>query len=176
MENKIRYIYYPRTAQPPPFTAEVVEIFESHIAEIGTVGLQNGLRSDAVLRELRPDLVDLGFNVEAGKKEDEKIKRPVFFGVQGEPTLRYEVDAYHPEWRCGLEVEAGRAWMGNAVYRDLVQAMVMVRVDTLILAVPNIYKYSSGSSTDFDKTKSVAEAIYGHSRVSLPYNLFLVGY
>jgi hypothetical protein len=32
-------------------------------------------------------------------------------------------------------VEAGRAWMGNAIYRDLLQALVMVQVDHLILAV-----------------------------------------
>ena len=94
-----------------------------------------------MLKTLRPDLVDIGFNVEAGKKRKEKIKRPVFFGERGEPTLKYEVDAYHPDWRCGMEVEAGRAWMGNAVYRDLIQAIVMVQVDILILAVANVYKH-----------------------------------
>src|SRR5215217_7900285 len=66
-----------------------------------------------------------------------KIERPVFYGENGIPTLRYEIDAYHPDWRCGLEVEAGRAWMGNAVYRDLIQAAVMVGVQHLCLAVSN---------------------------------------
>lgn len=54
--------------------------------------------------------------------------------------------------------------------------MVMVRVDVLVLAVPNLYKYSSGTSPDFEKSKSIAEALYGHSRVDLPYGLLLVGY
>ncbi len=30
--------------------------------------------------------------------------------------------------------------MGNAVYRDLIQALIMVQVDHLVLAVPNAYK------------------------------------
>ena len=88
----------------------------------------------------------------------------MFFGEYGIPTLRYQIDAYQPVWRCGLEVEAGRAWMGNAIYRDLVQALVMVQVDHLVLAVSNIYKYQSGgkaaSSTDYKNTCAVAEALY----------------
>ena len=86
------------------------------------------------------------------------------------------MDAYHEDWNCGLEIEAGRAWQGNAIYRDLIQAMVMVRVDVLALAVPNLYKWKTGSNPDFAKTKSVAEALYGHSRVDLPYGLLLIGY
>jgi hypothetical protein len=54
--------------------------------------------------------------------------------------------------------------------------MVMVRVDILALAVPNLYKWKGGSNPDFEKTKSVAEALYGHSRVDLPYGLLLIGY
>ena len=81
-----------------------------------------------------------GFQVEKGKVREQKIERPVFFGENGVPALRCQIDAYHPGWRCGLEVEAGRAWMGNAIYRDLIQALVMVQVDHLVLAVSNIYK------------------------------------
>ena len=77
-------------------------------------------------------------------------------------------------------MEAGRAWMGNAVYRDLIQAMVMVQVDHLILAVPNIYKYQSGGkaarSTDYQNTRDVAEALYSHTRLKLPYGLTVIGY
>lgn len=176
MENKINHIYFPRTEPPPSYTGALVSAFKHHLAEIGTLGQEDGLRSDEVLGTLRPDLKDVGFDVEEGKKRDEKIKRPVFFGEGGEPTLRYEVDAYHEEWNCGLEVEAGRAWQGNAIYRDLIQAMVMVRVAVLALAVPNLYKWKSGSNPDFEKTKSVVEALYGHSRVELPYGFLLIGY
>jgi hypothetical protein len=70
--------------------------------------------------------------------------------------------------------------MGNAVYRDLVQALVMVNVDHLVLAVANSYKYQSGgrsvSSTDYENTVSVASALYGHTRMRLPYGLTVLGY
>lgn len=70
--------------------------------------------------------------------------------------------------------------MGNAVYRDLIQALVMVDLDCLCLAVPQQYKYKSGGrlmhSCDFDNTRDVLDALYGHSRVQLPYGLLLVGY
>ena len=158
----------------------MVDVFRQHERRIGTVGLEKGLTSDDVLATVRSDLVALGFEVEAGKRAEERIRRPVFFGENGEPTLRYEIDAYHPGWRCGLEVEAGRAWMGGAIYRDLIQALVMVEVDTLVLAVPNAYKFkSSGRQTesrDYEKTVSVADALFGHSRMKLPYGLVVIGY
>ncbi len=118
--------------------------------------------------------------MESGKKRGQKIERPVFFGEDGLAELKYEVDAYHPAWRCGLEVEAGRAWMGNAVYRDLIQTLVMVQVDTLFLAIPNAYKYTSGRgsmvSQDYLRAKAVVEALYSHTRFQFPYGLVLLGY
>jgi len=148
---------------------------------IGTLHLKKGLTSNEVLAVLsREGLASLGFEVEAGKQKADKIQRPVFFGENGEATLTYEIDAYHREWRCGLEVEAGRAWMGNAIYRDLIQGLVMVQVDTLVLAVSNTYKYKSGGratgSPDYANTVSVAETLFGHSRMRLPYNLLIIGY
>ena len=57
---------------------------------------------------------------------------------------------------------------------------MMVEVDTLILAVANTYKYSTGGrqhfSADFNNTVRVAETLYGHSRFTLPYRLVVVGY
>jgi hypothetical protein len=157
-----------------------VEVFRKHSASIGTISLEKGLTSDGVLTCLKPDLLQLGFQVEEGKQAEHKIERPVFFGENGVPTLRYEIDAFHPQWGCGLEVEAGRAWMGNAVYRDLVQAMVMVGVEHLVLAVPICYKYNSaGRATQHDAYKatvSVADALYSHGRVKIPYSLTVVGY
>ena len=70
--------------------------------------------------------------------------------------------------------------MGNAIYRDLIQGLVMVQVDILILAVPNGYKYLSGVrptvSNDYDNTISVAESLFGHSRFHFPYRLIIIGY
>lgn len=178
--STIHYSNYPRTEAPPEFISQVIAIFKKHEEDISTIRLKKGLTSDKVLSKLRNGLVKIGFEVEAGKRKEEKIERPVFYGENGSPTLRYEIDAYHPLWKCGLEIEAGRAWMGNAVYRDLIQALVMVEVDYLTLAVPNAYKYKSYDrdvvSNDYDNTKSLVDALYGHSRFQLPYKLIVVGY
>lgn len=178
--SNVRFSSFPRTAPPPQFAFAVVNAFRLHEETICTRTLAKGLTSDEVLATLRADLIDLGFQVEQGKTSAGKIKRPVFFGENGVPDLQYEIDAFHPEWRCGLEIEAGRAWMGNAVYRDLVQALVMVELDHLILAVPNGYRYQSGGKTtvskDYENTCAVADALFGHSRMALPYHLVVVGY
>lgn len=66
------------------------------------------------------------------------------------------------------------------VFRDLFQAMVMVDVDHLCLAVPNVYRYRSSGKTVaskyYEKTVSVADALYSHGRVTMPYGLTVVGY
>ena len=177
---QLRFSTFPRTQTPPAFIAQVMDVFERHSAEIGTAQLDKGLTSDQALAVLRADLVGVGFDVEASKREKDKIKRPVFFGENAQPDLQYEVDAWHPKWRAGLEVEAGRAWMDNAVYRDLIQAVVMVEMDHLLLAVPQAYKYiTRGRATvsrDYENTISVAEALYGHSRITMPFSLCVIGY
>jgi hypothetical protein len=158
---------YPRTELPPPFAPQIAAVFQKHEPEVSTMDLKKGLTSDEVLALLRDDLGLLGFQVEGGKQRSAKIQRPVLFGENGLPELNYEVDAYHPDWRCGLEIEAGRAWMGNAVYRDLIQALVMVQVDVLALAVPNNFKYLTGGrgkvSYDYRNMVAVAETLFSHT-------------
>ena len=70
--------------------------------------------------------------------------------------------------------------MSNAVYRDLVQALVMVDMEYLILAVSQAYRYKSGgritTSHDYDNVVGVADALYAHSRVQMPFSLCVIGY
>ena len=177
---QVRFSTFPRTQTPPAFVAGVVDVFERHSGKIGTAQTEKGLKSDQVLAVLRPDLVVLGFDVEAGKRTEDKIKCPVFFDKNAQPELQYEIDAWHPEWRTGLEVEAARAWMGNAIYRDLIQALFMVEMDHLLLAVPQAYHYKSRerviTSKDYEKNLPVAQALYGHSRITMPFSLCVIGY
>ena len=179
-DTTIRFRSFPQTEAPPALAAQLAEVFRAHELQVATTHLTKGLTSDAVLHHLAVDLAALGFDVETGKRQDDKILRPVFFGENGVPTLQYEVDAYHSEWRCGLEVEAGRAWKGNAIYRDLIQGMVMSQVDILALAVPNQYRYKNKGrdsiSPDYDNACKVAEALFGHSRFTMPYKLIVIGY
>ena len=180
MDTTVRFTSFPRTLAPPGWVSNLVEIFRKHEPLICTIALSKGLESDPVLRILAPDLLTAGFIVEASKIRSKKIERPVFYGENGQPSLRYEIDAYHPQWKCGLEVEAGRAILGNAIFRDLFQAMVMTDVDYLCLAVPNIYKYNAKrrplTSKYYEKTISVADALYGHTRAKMPYGLIVIGY
>lgn len=175
----INFSTFPRTQAPPPFVQSVINVFKSHEPTIGTTH-QKGLKSNEVLAVLRPDLLDLGFEVEAGNKKIDKILRPVLFGPDAEPELEYEIDAWHPDWNAGLEIEAARAVKGNAIYRDLVQALVMVDMKHLFLAVAHSYRYrpsgKPAKSRDFDKTVKVANALYAHSRVVIPYSLCVIGY
>ena len=107
-ESTVRFSTFPRTEPPAIFVKDVVGVFRKHEKEISTESLPKGLKSDEVLKKLTPELVDLGFIIETSKKKVDKIERPVFYGENGVPTLRYEIDGYHPDWRCGLEIEAGR--------------------------------------------------------------------
>ncbi len=178
--SRIRFATYPRTEPPPEFAKSLVGVFARHEQAISTLDLSKGLTSDQVLATLAPDLIELGFAVETGKSAAAKVERPVFYGENGLPSLRYQIDGFHPEWRCGIEIEAGRAWMGNAVYRDLIQASLMVDLEHLCLAVPNAYRFKSGdraaTSHDYDNTRDVVDAIYGHSRLRMPYRLLVIGY
>jgi hypothetical protein len=163
--STIRYQTFPQTSAPPAFVESIISVMRRHEQDISTLSLRKGLTSDEFLRVIRDDLVTLGFNVEAGKNASSKISRPVLFGENGESIVNYEIDAYHAEWQLVLEVEAGRAWMGNAVYRDLIRACPMVGVKFLALAVPNSYKYSTSGrptiSKDYDNTKHLIETLYG---------------
>src|SRR3954453_18599866 len=134
-----------------------------------------------VLKVVAPGLDAIGFTVEQGKKKLGKLPRPVFFGDEGSFLRTYEIDAFEAAQGIALEVEAGRATMGNAIYRDLIQASLMLDARFLVLAVPVEYRYKSGNRTtrepSYAKTYSVVEAIYGSPRLKLPFEgLLLIGY
>ena len=90
-KSSIRYSSFPRTEPPPEFASELVDVFKTHEDAISTIDLQKGLTSDEVLAVLRSDLQSLGFDVEASKRKKDKILRPVFFGENGESTLKCHV-------------------------------------------------------------------------------------
>ena len=56
----------------------------------------------------------------------------------------------------------------------------MVELHHLLLAVPQSYRYNaSGRATvsrDYENTVSVAQALYGHSRIAMPFSLCVIGY
>jgi hypothetical protein len=50
-----------------------------------------------------------------------------------------EVDAFHDGHGIAVEVEAGRAWKGNAVYRDIVRTSLPLDARYMALLVPLAY-------------------------------------
>jgi hypothetical protein len=177
-----RWRYFPAYAAPPDWVAPLVSTFARVQAQIdSTVTHDKRMESDDVLRVLADGLARLGFVVEQGKKKTGKLPRPVFFGDEGAYLRTYEIDTFEPTHGIALEVEAGRATMGNAIYRDLIQASLMVDARFLVLAVPVEYRYMSKGKEmrepSYAKTYSVVEAIYGSPRLSLPFEgSLLVGY
>src|SRR3954447_11379201 len=116
-----RWSHFPRNVRAPAWVDPLVDVVREAELEISTSG-GAGLKSDAVLSRLAPGLSALGFTVEKGKNKADKIDRPVLFGDQGSTAVTMEVDAFHDVLGIAVEVEAGRSWNGNAVYRDLVRA------------------------------------------------------
>jgi hypothetical protein len=159
---------------------DVVAVFAEARANIDSVVVfEKRMESNDVLAEIAAGLVMLGFVVEQGKKKEGKLPRPVFFGDEGSFLRTYEIDAFEAERGIALEVEAGRATMGNAVYRDLIQGSLMVDARFLVLAVPVEYRYGTTPTKEpsYAKTYSVVEAIYGSPRLKLPFEgLLLIGY
>ena len=178
----IRFKSFPRTEPPPPFVGLVHKAFVKNEDHIGTRVLDKSLKSDQVLEIVAGDLMQLGFEVERGKRKSEKISVPVLYGELGNPDLRYEVDAFNESFSCGIEVEAGRSLSGgNAIYRDLFQAMVMSRVKHMIIAVPNLYRSKPGKPIGqgeacYESCLSIAETLYSIPRINMPYGLTVLGY
>jgi hypothetical protein len=175
-----QWTYFPPWSRPPEWVEVVVNAFALTQPAIDSA-THSGLNSNAVLSYLRPRLVDHGFDVEAGKRADQKLRRPVLFGEAGTEELAYEVDAFHPTMGIALEVEAGRGIMGNAIYRDLIQASLMIDAEFLVLAVMSEYRYRSGGktvlATNYRMARNVIGAIYASERLQLPFRgLLLLGY
>ena len=141
-----RWRFFPAFSPPPLWVKPVADVFAKNRAQIDSfVTHEKRMESDDVLRVIADDLEsDLGFTVERGKKKLGKLPRPVFFGDEGTYLRTYEIDAFQATEGIALEVEAGRATMGNAIYRDLIQGSLMVDARYLVLAVPQEYRYKSG--------------------------------
>jgi len=167
-----RYAFFPRSRAPPAWTSAVVKAFRDKEPSISAARAGHKT-SNEVLALLRPGLLTLGFEVEAGKSDGQKVPRPVLYGDDGELLKHYDIDAYHATWSVALEVEAGRAIKGNAIYRDLVQTSLLVDTEYVVIAVPE--KYSGEKA--YEAARAILDAIYASLRLQLPFKgVLLIGY
>lgn len=168
--------FYPSRSLAPDWVEKIVDAFANVSPDIDSRS-NRGVTSDTALAHLRPALVALGFEIEAGKKATGKIRRPVLFGENGRARVAYEVDGFHPDLRIVLEVEAGRGAAGNADYRDLVRTSLIVDADYLILGMMLEYKTGKATMRSYERTRDQIDAIYASERLKLPFKgILLVGY
>ncbi len=175
-----RWIYYPTHDPPPTWAREFVQVVAGARAHIDSTVVR-GQNSDGVLARLRPGLERLGYQVERGKKAEEKVTRPVLFGDSGKERLTYEVDAFHLGDGIVVEVEAGRGAMNNAVYRDIIRGSLIVQARFLVIGVMVEYHVrSNGKDTithSYRNARDQFDAIYASGRLHLPFEgVLLFGY
>ena len=172
-----RWRYFPSNERPPTWVSQLASCFAEVESSIRSEVV--GPTSDEVLERVRPGLVAMGFEVEAGKGAADKVERPVLFGANGVEQVRYEIDGFHDDLGIALEVEAGRGAQSNAVERDLIRAALIVDAAFLVIAVPTHYQTASmvTPTPAYENSIRLTQAIYASGRLGLPFvGLLVLGY
>lgn len=168
---KTNWVFFPKSRSTPLFLRDVVAVFEEAEGELQQKSKE--LKSDGVLALMRPGLQTLGFEVETGKKANQKIKVPVLFGRNGSVEKAFEADAWHRGEKVVVEVEAGRGYLNNQFLKDLFQACMMHDVEYCAIAVRNKYI----DSKDFESVVSFFDTLYTSGRLILPLKgVLIIGY
>ncbi len=167
----INWIYYPKSQSPPLIANKIVSVFEK-VAN-GIDSRSHDLSSNQVLHLLSEGLEEIGFEVEKGKRKEDRIDVPVLFGLGGRIEKAFQADAYNKQEGTVLEVEAGRGVLNNQFLKDLFQACMMSDVMYAALAVRNTYKGNS----DFETVVTFYETLYASNRLHLPLDgILVIGY
>ena len=92
-----------------------------------------------------------------------------------------EIDAFHEGYGIVVEVEAGRGARGNATYRDIIRASLILDAQYLALLVPVAYRHVSGgrevSVHAYKDCADLLSALYASQRLRLPFlGTLLIGY
>ena len=167
MKKLIKYYYSEQTV--PKHLLEVVEAFEKNVSRFDSEVFDKDITSNFVLESVREDLENLGYKVESGKKDLEKIIFRFITKSRGEIT--FHADAYNPEQKTIIEVEAGRAVVNNQFLKDLYQASAIKECDYLVIAVKKVYR----KNEDFDKVAKFIDGIFPNPLVKIK-GVLVIGY
>jgi hypothetical protein len=166
--------YFPRRTEAPTWVNEFIGVVASSRSEIESF-LHRKLESDEVLAAVRSKLVDQGWEIETGKKDVDKIFRPVLFGDGGVSKVNYEIDGWHPLHKVVLEIESGRGWQGNAFFRDLIRTSLIQGADYPAVGLRTSYSYAKvKNQNDYVKARDQMDAIFASGRLQLPFEGILV--
>ena len=167
----LKYQFFPRSIAVTKDIAVIIDCFQRNFERIDSS--YKNYSSNQVLEILRKDLSEQNITVETGKKEEEKIKVPVLFGLNNNIDKSFNADALSNDGKIVIEVEAGRAVDNNQFLKDIFQASMMFGVEYLVIAVRNDYR----GGDDFQKIYAFLETMYISSRITLPLNgILLIGY
>lgn len=167
----INWMFFPKNEPIFDDLKEVVQVFEKNNYKISSD--RNSLKSNEVLKTLEKDLMTIGYVVEHSKNKEDKIRRPVLYGMNGKEELSFEADGYCEKTKTVIEVEAGRAVVNYQFLKDFYQACMMIDADRLCIAVRNKYI----KSKDFKKVCDFFEAMYSSNRIQIPLKgLLIIGY
>jgi hypothetical protein len=168
----INWYYYPLCDEPTETVRKIVSVFENVSSEIDS-STHDVQVSNLVLEKVATHLQQIGFQVETGKRQNQKIRVPVLFGLNGKVSKSFDADAYHPDEGFVIEIEAGRAVTNYQFLKDLFQACMMHDVSYLAIAVRNLYRISN----DFEKVHSFFDTLYASNRLTLPLKgILIIGY
>lgn len=175
----IRFAIFPHGRPAPEWADQLMAVFRRHQGDIGSDRTAGVLTSHELLEVLASDLQAIGFRIEQRKLVDPHAKQPE--PATGDTqTERHHFDVYHSGWMCCLAIQSNRGSPGETDFLDLVEPLLVIDLDTLCLAVPNVDIRESGGrqapGRDYDNACALAESVYGHTRVKLPYRLLLIGY
>lgn len=166
--------YFPRRTEAPSWVNKFVGVIRGSRSEIESF-LHKKLESDEILAAVRSKLVDQGWEIETGKKDVDKIFRPVLFGDGGISKVNYEIDGWNPLHKVVLEIESGRGWQGNAFFRDLIRSSLIQGTDYLAVGLRTSYSYAKvKNQNDYAKARDQMDAIFASGRLQLPFEGILI--
>ena len=174
---KTSWQYFPKHSTAPDFLLEVVRVFQANANTIETPA--NQFSSNEVLEAVAEDLEEIGYQVERGKREFQKISRPVLYGKNGNVEKSFEVDAWDHQNKVVLEVEAGRGVVNHQFLKDFFEACVIQDADYLVIAVCKGYQPPSYKNpvNDFETVSTFMDTLYSSMRMQLPLKgIMIIGY
>ena len=167
----IRYQFFPRSRGVTKEIQDIIDCFKTVEDEIDS--FTKNLVSNDVLAAVRPHIERLGYKVECGKSNEEKIDVPVLFGQDNQIDKSFYADSLSADGRIVVEVEAGQATENHRFLKDIFEACMMFDVEYLVLAVRNIYR----KHDDFQRVFTFLETMYISNRLQLPLKgILLIGY
>jgi hypothetical protein len=167
----MNYQFFPRSQGVTPEIKQVISCFEQAKDKIDSIN--HNLNSNEVLKEVGSLLEQIGYSVETGKTNNDKIRVPVLFGMGNKIDKEFNADALSENGKIVVEIEAGRAIDNNQFLKDIFQACMMFGVEYLVIAVREDYR----GRNDFEKIYAFLETLYISNRLHLPLSgILLIGY